>query len=176
MATPGFRAVKPIALVGLMGAGKTKVGERLAERLGLPFFDSDSEVERTSGLAVAEIFERDGEAAFRVRERDAVARLANGAACVIATGGGAFLDADSRRELLEKCLVVWLDAPVETLAARVAADRFRPLLQGRDPHAALAALAEQRRPFYAEAHVTISTVPPLGQVVENCLAALADPP
>jgi shikimate kinase len=143
---------KSIALVGLPGAGKTTVGRLLADRLGLPFADSDAEMEAEEGRSVAEIFAADGEARFRARERAVVARLAKGPPRVIATGGGAFIDAGTRALLLERCVVVWLDGEPALLAARA---EGRPLL-GDDPGRALAVLAAARNPLYAEAHLRIA--------------------
>jgi len=174
MAGDAFQTDRPIVLVGMMGVGKTSVGRPLAERLGLPFMDVDEEVARAAGLTIEEIFERYGEAAFREREREAIARLAAGSAQVIAAGGGAFAEDASRALLLESCTVVWLDAGVETLARRVGRDgRERPLLAGRDPHAALAELAERRRPLYAAAHLRIEAEGPVEAIVEAVIAALS---
>ena len=173
MAGGDFQADRPIVLVGLMGAGKTTVGRRLAARLGLPFVDTDAEVARAAGLAVAQMFDRLGEAAFRERERDAVARLAAGPPRVIAAGGGAFVDEVGRGLLLASCTTVWLDAGVETRARRVGRDGGgRTLLRGRDPRAALAALAEQRRPFYAAAHFRVDAEGPVEAVADRVMAAL----
>jgi shikimate kinase len=156
-----------------MGAGKTTVGARLAKRLGVPFADSDAEVERTEGVSVAEIFEKRGEEAFRTVERRAVARLMGKASLVVAVGGGAFADEDSRRQMLERCIVVWLDADVPTLAGRLAGDRDRPLLRGEDPQAALLRLAAQRESRYAEAHIRVDARGAIDQVVEQVVKALA---
>ena len=142
---------KPIALVGLMGAGKSTVGRRLAKRLGLPFVDADREIEAAADLSVAEIFERFGEAHFRDGERRVIARLVEGPPRVIATGGGAFMDGETRALILERCVAIWLDADVEVLAERATRRGGRPLLNG-DPVASLRALAETRNPIYAEAH------------------------
>jgi shikimate kinase len=146
-----------IALIGLMGAGKSTIGHRLAKRLGLPFVDADREIERAAGLAVSAIFARDGEAAFRDAERRVIARLVAGPARVVATGGGAFIDPATRALLLDRCRVVWLDATPETLAARVARRGGRPLLEGKDPLAVLTALAAARNPVYAEAHLRVES-------------------
>jgi len=145
---------KPIALVGLMGAGKSTVGRRLAKRLHLPFADSDREIEAAAALSVAEIFERFGEAHFRDGERRVIARLVEGPPKVIATGGGAFMDDETRALILERCIAVWLDAGVEVLAERASRRNGRPLLNG-DPVASLRALAQARNAIYAEAHLTI---------------------
>jgi shikimate kinase len=144
---------RSIALVGLPGAGKSTVGRRLAGRLGLPFADSDAEVEAQDGRSVAAIFAEAGESHFRACERRAIARLVEGPAKVIATGGGAFVDPESRALLLARCLVVWLDGEPALLAKRAAG---RPLLAGNDPQAALAGLAATRNPLYAEAHLRIA--------------------
>ena len=173
MAEAGFCLTRSVVLVGPMGAGKTTVGARLAERLGVPFVDSDSEVERTEGLSIAAIFEQRGERAFRTLERETVARLMGLAPQVVAVGGGAVADTDSRRTMLERCTVVWLDADVATLARRLAGDGDRPLLRGPERKAALARLSAQREPFYAEAPVRIDAKPPVEQVVERILEALA---
>jgi shikimate kinase len=146
---------KPIALIGMMGAGKSTVGRRLAKRLGLPFVDADEEIEAAAGLSVAEIFERFGEAHFRDGERRVIARLIEGPRSVIATGGGAFIDPGTRALILERCIGLWLDGDVEVLAKRAGRRDNRPLLKGRDPLAALRALAEVRNPIYAEAHLKV---------------------
>ena len=161
---------RPIVLVGMMGAGKSTVGRRLAERLGLPFVDSDEEVERGMGLGIAEIFERHGEARFREEERRIVAELAAGPPRVIAAGGGAFAEGETRRLILAYCTAVWIDASVETLAARLDGDRARPLL-GSEP---LAALAERRRPFYAGAPLRVEGDEPPEAVAEAIAAALKE--
>jgi shikimate kinase len=146
---------RPIMLVGLMGAGKTTVGRRLARRLGLPFVDADDEIEAAAGLGIAEIFERYGEPHFRDGERRVIARLVAGPRRVIAAGGGAFVDPATRALVLDRCFVVWLDAEVELLAERVGRRDHRPLARGKDPLALLRALAEERGPAYAQAHLTI---------------------
>ena len=166
-------AGRAFALVGMPGAGKSEVGRRLAERLGLPFADGDLETERETGRPIAEIF-RSGEAGFREVERRALARLANGRPCVVATGGGAFADSASRALLRERFLTVWLDAPPELLAARIGNGEERPLLAGGDPLGRLRALAEERRRFYAQAELRIDSSPPVEEVVDAVLAALEE--
>jgi len=165
---------KSIALVGLMGAGKSTVGRRLAKRLGLAFVDSDREIEAAAGLDVAGIFERFGEAHFREGERRVMARLVDGPLRVIATGGGAFVDEATRALILARCTAIWLDADVATLAERVARRGRRPLLEGREPAAALEDLARARAPIYAEAHLTIRAgYCDHEEMVERIVAALA---
>lgn len=167
-------AARPVVLVGLMGVGKTTIGRRLAVRLNLPFVDADAEIETASGLSVAEIFERFGEAHFRDGERRVIARLIDGAPKIVATGGGAFIQDDTRALLLERSLVIWLDADVTTLVERVRRRNTRPLLKGRDPGEVLRALAEVRNPIYAAAHIRIgSKAGPHGETVDAIVRALA---
>jgi shikimate kinase len=168
------RVKKPIALVGLPGAGKTTVGRRLAKRLGLPFVDTDAEVEAAAGLAIPEIFGRLGEAAFRDGERRVIARLVEGPPRVIATGGGAFMNPKTRALILERCIAIWLDGDVARLAGRAGRSGRRPLLDGKDPVGSLRALAAIRNPVYAEAHLRIASGDASQErVVERILAALS---
>ncbi|MBX9813132.1 MAG: shikimate kinase [Proteobacteria bacterium SG_bin5] len=146
---------RPIVLVGLMGAGKTTVGRRLAQRLRLPFVDADAEIEAAAGMSITEIFDRFGESYFRDGERRVIARLIDGTRKVIATGGGAFMNAETRALILERALAVWLDANPAVLAERVARRDTRPLLRNRDPHQVLRELAEKRNPVYAMAPIRV---------------------
>jgi shikimate kinase len=167
------RPDRSIVLVGLMGAGKSTVGRRLAHRLGLPFADSDEEIERAAGRTISDIFERFGETEFRDGERRVIARLVEGRPKVIATGGGAFMNAETRSLVLEKCIAVWLDADIATLAERVSRRDTRPLVSGKDPFKVLQDLAERRNPYYAEAHVHVrSETLPHDRAVEKILAAI----
>jgi shikimate kinase len=164
-----------IVLVGLMGAGKSTVGRRLAKRLGMAFVDSDEEIERAADHNIGEIFDRFGEASFRDGERRVLRRLIEGEPKVIATGGGAFIDAATRALILERCIAVWLEADVETLAERVSRRDHRPLLAGQDPLPLLRALAAARHPVYAQAHLRIrSGVSPHEYAVERILDALRE--
>ncbi|HEX4736482.1 MAG TPA: shikimate kinase [Allosphingosinicella sp.] len=166
---------RSIVLVGLMGAGKTTVGRRLAKRLGLPFVDSDEEIVKAADQSIPEIFERFGEASFRDGERRVMRRLIDGSPKVIATGGGAFVDAETRALILEHCVAVWLKAEAETLAARVKRRDNRPLLKGKDPLATLRDLGDKRNPYYAEAHLHVpSRGGPHEKTVERIVAALAE--
>ena len=166
---------RPIVLVGLMGAGKSTVGRRLAKRLGLPFVDTDTEIEEAAGATTAELFERYGETEFRDGERRLVSRLIDGTVRVIATGGGAFIDPATRQLLNERAITVWLDAPVEVLAERTGRRDTRPLLRGGDRSAKLARLSEQRQPMYAEAHIHVRTGNGAhSHVVEAIIAAVID--
>ena len=148
---------KPIVLVGLMGVGKSTVGRRLATRLGVPFADADHEIEVAAGMTVGEIFEKFGEPYFRDGERRVIARLIDGSSQVIATGGGAFINDETRALILDQAIAVWLDAPVRVLADRVRRRDTRPLLRDKDPHAVLAELAAVRNPIYAQAPIRIAS-------------------
>jgi shikimate kinase len=162
-----------IVLVGLMGAGKSTVGRRLAKRLGLPFVDSDEEIERVAERRIAEMFERYGEASFRDGERRVIARLVGGEPRVVATAGGAFVDPRTRALILDNCIAVWLDADPDTLAERVSRRHHRPLLQGKEPLPVLETLAAERNPLYAEAHIHIrSQAMPHDRAVECIVEAL----
>jgi len=151
------RLDRPVVLVGLMGVGKSTVGRRLARRLGLPFVDSDSEIEETVGLPWGELFERYGEEDYRDGERRLVARLVDGQVRVIATGGGVFVDPRTRSLLNERTITVWLDAPVDVLAERTARRDTRPLLKNGDPKDTLERLAQSERQAYAEAHIHVKS-------------------
>lgn len=146
-----------LALIGMMGAGKSSVGRKLAARLGWPFCDLDREVEREAGCSISILFDRDGEAAFREREHRALSRLLGGDPLVLATGGGAVIDPRSRALLNQRACAVWLDALPATLARRLAGTQDRPLLRSSDPRAVLEALLHKRRAFYAEAAIRIDT-------------------
>jgi shikimate kinase len=148
---------RSIVLVGLMGAGKTKIGRRLAARLNLPFFDSDDEIESAAGETIEEIFANRGEAVFRDGERRVIARLLQGPVHVLATGGGAFMDPATRRVIAARGVSVWLRADLDVLFARVSRRSNRPLLKTPDPRAVLAELIDRRYPIYAEADITIDS-------------------
>jgi shikimate kinase len=163
-----------IVLVGLMGAGKSTVGRRLAKRLDRPFVDSDEEIERAADHSITEIFDRFGEPSFRDGERRVIQRLVGGVPKVIATGGGAFMDPATRALILERCVAVWLDADADTLAERVTRRDRRPLLRGKDPLPLLQELAAARNPIYALAHLhVVSHSVPHERAVERILEALA---
>src|SRR3954467_7104809 len=151
------RLDRPVVLVGLMGVGKSTVGRRLARRLGLPFIDSDSEIEEAVGLPWGELFERYGEEDYRDGERRLVARLVDGEGRVIATGGGVFVDPRTRLLLNERTITVWLDAPVDVLAERTGRRDTRPLLKIGNPKDTLERLAKIEREAYAEAHVHVKS-------------------
>ena len=146
---------RTIALVGLMGVGKSTVGRRLARRLGLPFADGDIEIEAAAGMTVSDIFAQLGESEFRAGEARVLKRLLQAPRMVLATGGGAVLNPETRAELKARAVTVWMRADLETVAARVQRRDTRPLLRGRDPLEALRAMAEVRYPYYAAADVTV---------------------
>jgi shikimate kinase len=146
---------KPIVLVGLMGVGKSTVGRRLAQRLSLPFVDADTEIEAAAGMAIADIFDSFGEAYFRDGERRVIARLLDGQPKVIATGGGAFINDETRALILKTATAIWLDAPPHVLVERVRRRDTRPLLRNRDPAQVLTELARVRNPIYAEAPIRV---------------------
>jgi shikimate kinase len=148
---------RTIALVGLMGVGKSSVGRRLAAVLGLPFRDADTEVEAAAGRSIPEIFAALGEPAFRDGERRVIARLLEGPPHVLATGGGAFMNPETRALIKAQAVSVWLKADLEVLARRVGRKDTRPLLTGKDPLEVLKAQAEVRYPVYAEADITVET-------------------
>jgi shikimate kinase len=153
----GFRPSRSVVLVGLMGAGKTSIGRRLAQRLGLAFVDSDHEIETAAGCTIETIFEMYGERAFRDCERRVIGRLLEEPVQVIATGGGAFMDPETRDTVKTRGLSVWLRADLELLLHRVSRRANRPLLKRGDPKEVLSGLMAERYPIYAEADVTVDT-------------------
>lgn len=181
---PSPTPARTIVLVGLMGAGKTNIGRRLAARLQLPFVDADAEIEAAAGESVEEIFRRHGEAAFRDGERRVIARLLERPVHVLASGGGAFIDPQTRENIRRRALSLWLRADLDLLVARVGRRENRPLLKGGDPRAILADLIETRHPIYAEADLVVDSLdgPPeltLARVLaelQRFTAARAAPP
>jgi len=164
---------RPLVLVGMMGSGKSTIGRRLAKRLDLPFIDADEEIESAAGRSISDIFEELGEAEFRAGERRVMARLLDGEPKVIATGGGAFIDAETRKRVKQTAISIWLDAAVEVLAERTARRDTRPLLRDGNPQEILERQAAKRRPIYAEADIRIvSSDGPHGQVIDAILEAL----
>ena len=162
------RLKRTVVLVGMMGAGKTAVGTALARMLGVPFLDSDEEIERAANMTIAEIFERDGEAFFRVKESQVLQRLLSGAPCVLSTGGGAFLAEANRQAIAEKGVAVWLKADLDLLWNRVRHKSTRPLLRTADPKGTLARLLDSRAPYYARAQIVVDSLP--DQSVEDMAA------
>jgi shikimate kinase len=182
VATPDAAALiaalgaRSVVLVGMMGSGKSSIGRRLAARLGVPFIDADAEIEaRAGGMTIAEIFERHGEPYFRAGEARVIARLLEQGPQVLATGGGAFMNQDTRAAIRQKGVSIWLKAELDVLMKRIKRRGDRPLLKTGDPAATLTALMEQRYPIYAEADLTVlSRDVPHEAIVEEIVAALRD--
>lgn len=151
-------AGRTVALVGLIGAGKSTVGRRLADRLGRSFFDSDNEIEKAAGLSVADIFSLHGEEEFRRGEHQVLKRLLDLKPHVLATGGGAYLNEETRKLMREKAVTVWLNADLETLWKRVSRRNHRPLLRRPDAKEVLSNLFDERRPIYELADLTVHSV------------------
>jgi shikimate kinase len=165
---------RAVVLVGMMGSGKSSVGKRLATRLGLPFIDADTEIETAAGMTIPEIFAQRGEAEFRDGERRVISRvLSTRAPLVLATGGGAFMNAETREKISELGISIWLKAEAEVLMRRVRKRSNRPLLQTADPEATLRRMLAEREPVYALADLTLtSRDEPHEFVVEAAIAAL----
>jgi len=148
---------RSLVLIGLMGAGKSAVGRRLAGLLGCPFKDADAEIEAAAGCSVADFFARFGEAAFREGERKVMIRLLEGPPLVLAAGGGAFMDAETRAAIKSRAISIWLKADLDLLYGRTKGRGHRPLLNTGDPKATLARLMAERYPVYAEADITVDS-------------------
>ena len=165
------RIDRPVVLVGLMGAGKSTVGKRLAHLLGKSFIDADEAIEEAAQLSISEIFEEFGEAYFRDGERRVIGRLIEEDHGVIATGGGAFLNDETRALLLEKTIAVWIDCDIDTLVERTGRRNTRPLLRDGDPKEILTRLREERRPFYGQAPIRVRSEE--GPHMETAIAIIA---
>jgi shikimate kinase len=148
---------RSVVLVGMMGAGKSSVGRRLAGRLGIPFVDADIEIEKAAGMTITEIFASHGEPYFRAGEARVIARLLEGGPQVLATGGGAFMNTDTRTNIRAKGVSVWLRATLEVLSRRIKRRNDRPLLTSADPVETLRRLMDERYPVYAEADLTVES-------------------
>lgn len=148
---------RSLVMVGLMGCGKSSVGKRLATRLGLPFIDADEEIERVAQKTINEIFADHGEAFFRDREGKVIARLLSSGPQVLATGGGAFINPETRAKIKENGIAIWLKAELPVLLRRVSKRDTRPLLKNGDPEAVMRALMAARYPIYAEADITVES-------------------
>ncbi len=172
------RLKKTVVLVGMMGAGKTAVGSHLARSLGVPFLDSDDEIERAASMSIPEIFARDGEPFFRRKEAQVIARLLSGRPAILSTGGGAFMAPGTRAIIAEKGVSVWLQAKPSLLWSRVRARPTRPLLQTENPRARLEALCAERDPIYALADLRVEGHPRLtiDDMVLRVIDALATRP
>jgi shikimate kinase len=148
---------RSLVLVGLMGCGKSSIGKRLAARLSLPFIDADEEIERVAQKSISEIFADHGETFFRDRESKVIARLLGNGPQVLATGGGAFMTADTRAKIRESAISIWLRAELPVLMRRVGKRESRPLLKAADPEAVMRKLMGERYPVYAEADLTVES-------------------
>ena len=165
--------VRSVVLVGMMGAGKSTIGRRLATRLRLPYLDADIEIEAAAGMSIPDIFETHGEPHFRDGEARVIARLLDGGPCVLATGGGAFMRAETRDRIASKAVSVWLKADADIIMKRVKRRADRPLLQTADPAATIGRLLEEREPVYQRADITIASRDvPHEKIVEECIDAL----
>jgi shikimate kinase len=171
----GLAPARTVALVGLMGAGKTTIGRRLAQALGLPFADADDAIVAAAGRSIEDIFAERGECEFRRGERNVIARLLDGPPHVLATGGGAFIDPKTRALMKQRAISIWLKAPLDVLMKRVAKRDHRPLLKEEDPRAVMQKLIDERYPIYAEADFTVETgTGPHNSAVSLILSALRE--
>ncbi|MDO5613461.1 MAG: shikimate kinase [Paracoccus sp. (in: a-proteobacteria)] len=168
----GRRLARHIVLIGMMGAGKTAVGSETARRLGVPFTDSDVEIEAAAAMSISEIFARDGETFFRDRETQVLSRILSGPPGIVSTGGGAWMRPENRALIREHGLAVWIDCDLETLWHRVRQRPTRPLLQTADPKGTLASLIETRSPVYATADLVFESR--AGDTVEAASARMID--
>lgn len=174
-APSSLKLAKPVVLVGLMGAGKSTIGRRLSAVLGLNFVDSDNEIVEAAGCSIADIFETYGEAIFRDLEQRVLLRLVGSEPCIIATGGGAFMNPAIRAAIKEKALSIWLKADLNVLLERVSRRDTRPLLKTGDKGSILGRLMDERYPIYAEADITIDSNAGMHEaVVDNIITALKD--
>jgi shikimate kinase len=171
------RIDRPVVLVGLMGVGKSSIGRKLGALLHMPFVDADDEIERAAQMTIPEIFAQFGEAYFRDGERRVIARLIDGPGTrrIIATGGGAFVNPETRALILQKAIGVWLDTDISVLVERVARKSNRPLLAGGDPREILTRLKAEREPLYAEAPIRVmSSSGPQNRTVARVLKGIGE--
>lgn len=170
---PALHLSKPIVMVGLMGAGKSRIGRELAARLNYDFIDADDEIINAAGCSISDIFERYGEDAFRDVEMKVITRLLDGPPRIIATGGGAFMNESVRQKIATSGISIWLKADLDILVERTARRTGRPLLDKGDPKKVIEDLMEQRYPIYASANIAVySRDVPIGQTVDEVEAAL----
>lgn len=170
-----FQCKRTIVLAGMMGAGKTTIGRRLAPRLGLPFYDADAEIEAAAGMPVSELFQGHGEESFRRGEAQIIKRLLNGPPHVLATGGGALVTAETRERIAEKAVSVWLKADIDTIVRRATRRSTRPLLQQGNPRETIERLLADREPYYAATDIHIESQPgPHANTVNLLIEALAN--
>lgn len=166
-------AGRSVVLVGMMGAGKSTIGRRLAGRLGLPFLDADTEIEAAAGMSIPDIFESRGEPDFRDGEARVIARLLDSGPAVLATGGGSFMRKETRDRIREQAVSIWLKADADIIMRRVKRRSDRPLLKTSDPEATVGRLISEREPVYQQADLTVwSRDVPHEKIVEECIEAL----
>ena len=170
-----FQLKKTVVLVGMMGSGKTAIGTALAQRVSVPFLDSDAEIEAASNMTIAEIFARDGEAFFREKETQVLKRLLTGEPAVLSTGGGAFLQSRNREIIDRKGVSLWLRADLDLLWSRVRHKTTRPLLLTDNPRATLKEIYDARQPIYAKAHLVVDADPAFSieKMTDQVVATLA---
>ena len=162
-----------VVLIGMMGAGKSTIGRRVAARLRLPFLDADTEIETAAGMSIPDIFEAHGEPHFRDGEARVIARLLDGGPAVVATGGGAFMREETRNRVRDKAVSIWLKADADVIMKRVRRRSDRPLLQNPDPEGTVSRLLGEREPLYGTADLTIlSRDVPHDRIVDECIEAL----
>lgn len=167
------RVDRPIVLVGMMGVGKSTVGRKLAQLLGLPFVDADDAIVEAAKMSITEMFDQFGEASFRDGERRVISRLLDAGPCVIATGGGAFVQAETRALIQQRGVPVWLDCDLDTLVERVSRNTKRPLLRGGNVREIVARMKAEREPAYAQAPIRVQSISaPHGVTVNRILEAL----
>jgi len=169
-----LRLKKSVAFVGMMGAGKTAVGRAVAEKLSVPFLDSDHEIEQAANMSVAEIFARDGEPFFRDREAQVIRRLFENEICILSTGGGAFMSQEVREIMTHSGMSLWIKADLDLLWSRVKSKDTRPLLQTADPYGALNSIFEARKDTYALADLIVEAKKELSivEMAERVIAAM----
>lgn len=169
------RLDRPLVLIGLMGSGKTRIGKALAGALGLPFVDSDDEIEKAAGMPIADIFDRFGEPYFRDGERRVIERLLDGGVRVIATGGGAVMHPETAEKVWEDTISIWVRAEMPVMLERTARSDRRPLLRNGNPEEILSALAETRYPVYGKADIAVdSHNGPVEAILNQALVKLRD--
>jgi shikimate kinase len=173
-ALPGLGA-RSLVLIGMMGSGKSSIGRKLAQRLNLPFVDADTEIERAAGMSISDIFAKHGEPYFRAGEARVIARLLDGGPQVLATGGGAFMNLQSREAIRAKGISVWLKAEYEVLMKRLKRRNDRPMLKTDDPGETLRRLLKERDPVYAEADVTVHSRDVPHEVIISEIIAAVEP-
>lgn len=176
-----FQSPKTVVLVGMMGAGKTTIGRRLAPRIGLPFYDADAEIEKAAGMTVSDLFTRHGEKSFREGEARVIKRLLEGPPHVLATGGGAMMNAETRALVKKHAVSIWIKADVDTIVRRATRRGTRPLLKTGNPRETIERLLQERNDQYAEANIHVDTQPGphintvnlILEMLEDCLFARA---